>query len=206
MESPIFLSIFVVYLNSIVLAKHWRFPKQWKLLYVDLKMVFESRCQNITWFEVGFNSNLPILMTDSGKPFHIWQPSFDRPFYTNLVFSWDFSFLRRVSSKIFAIFERKLREIFRCVCSKQHLIGGSVFPHKRIHRATWVSRTLSQRTRDWPHLYLKEVSKIKQDVRVKRGAVDVTSDHDLVVAKLKLKLRKNGTGQERRCGFPEWRK
>ena len=38
-----------------------------------------------------------------------------------------------------------------------------------------------------------------QDVRVKRGA-DVASDHHLVTARLKLKLRRNDVDQERRKG------
>ena len=38
-----------------------------------------------------------------------------------------------------------------------------------------------------------------QDVRVKRGA-DVASDHHLVTARLKLKLRRNEADQERRKG------
>ena len=43
----------------------------------------------------------------------------------------------------------------------------------------------------------KKFRRSLEDARVKRGA-DAASDHHLVVAKLKLKLTRNGTGQERR--------
>ena len=67
--------------------------------------------------------------------------------------------------------------------------NGTLFMHRDIHKLTWTSpddRTQSQIDHiiingKWRHLLL--------DVRVKRQA-DVGSDHNLVVAKLKLKLRK----------------
>ena len=46
------------------------------------------------------------------------------------------------------------------------------------------------------HVCIAKFRRSLKDVRVKRGA-DVASDH-LVVAKLKLKLRRNETGQQRR--------
>ena len=68
------------------------------------------------------------------------------------------------------------------------IIGGSVFPHRRIHKATWVSpdhRTENQ----IDHICISQTSRISmQYVRVDRGA-DAASDHHLVLTKLKLKLR-----------------
>ena len=68
------------------------------------------------------------------------------------------------------------------------VIGGTVFQHKRIHKTTWTSpdgRTENQIDhitigRKWRRSLL--------DVRVKRGA-DAGSDHHLLVADLKVKLK-----------------
>ena len=68
------------------------------------------------------------------------------------------------------------------------VIGGTVFQHKQIHKTTWTSpdgRTVNQIDhvtigRKWRRSLL--------DVRVKRGA-DAASDHHLVVADLKFKLK-----------------
>ena len=80
-------------------------------------------------------------------------------------------------------------EMFTYLCSFNRLIiGGSVFPHKRIHKATWVSpdhRTENQ----IDHICISQKFKRSmQDVRVHRGA-DAASDHHLVLTKLKLKLK-----------------
>ena len=87
---------------------------------------------------------------------------------------------------------------FADTCMMNNLvIGGSMFPHKRIHKATWISpdhRTENQ----IDHICVsKKFRRSLQDVRVKRGA-DVGSDHHLVIARLKLKLRKNWTEQQGR--------
>ena len=84
------------------------------------------------------------------------------------------------------------------VCALNNMvIGGSVFPHKRIHKATWVSPDLITENQIDHVCIAKKFRRSLEDVRVKRGA-DVASDHHLVVAKLKLKLRRNETGQQRR--------
>jgi len=72
-----------------------------------------------------------------------------------------------------------------------------VFPHKRIHLATWVSPDhMTEYQID--HICIsKKFWRSLLDVRVMRGA-DVASDHHLVTAKLRLKLKKNGPDQERR--------
>ena len=84
-------------------------------------------------------------------------------------------------------------ERFTDLCATTNLvIGGSVFQHKRIHKATWVSpdlRTVNQ----IDHVCIgKKFRRSLQDLRVKRGA-DVASDHHLLVARLKLKLKRQYT-------------
>ena len=82
-------------------------------------------------------------------------------------------------------------ELFANTCALYNfVIGGTVFPHKEIHKGTWVSpdhKTINQ----IDHICIsKKFRRSLLDVKVKRGA-DVYSDHHLVVAKLKLKLKKN---------------
>ena len=69
------------------------------------------------------------------------------------------------------------------------VIRGSIFLHKRIHKATWVSPDhVTDNQID--HFYIsKTFRRSLQDVRVKRGA-DAASDHHLLMAT--LKLNRNG--------------
>ena len=87
------------------------------------------------------------------------------------------------------------------LCEENNLvIGGTLFQHKTIHKLTWTSpdrRTQSQIDHviingKWRHSL--------QDVRVMRHA-DVGSDHNLIVAKLTLKLRKAKIGDKRSQRF-----
>ena len=76
-------------------------------------------------------------------------------------------------------------EMFADLCSFNRLIiGGSVFPHRRIHKATWVSpdhRTENQ----IDHICISQ--KFRRSMQdVLRGA-DAASDHHLVLTKLKPK-------------------
>ena len=77
------------------------------------------------------------------------------------------------------------------LCATSDLvIGGSFFQHRRIHKVTWVSPDL-QTENQIDDMYIgKRFRRTLQDVRVRRGA-DVASDHHLLVARLKLKLRRN---------------
>ena len=84
-------------------------------------------------------------------------------------------------------------ELFVEMCAFNCMvIGGSIFPHKRIHKTTWVSPDhITENQID--HICIsKRLRRSVQDVRVYRGA-DVASDHHLVVATLRLKLRKYST-------------
>ena len=80
-------------------------------------------------------------------------------------------------------------ELFTDFCAFNDLvIGGTIFRHKTIHKTTWISpdgKTKNQIDhftidRKWRGSLI--------DVRVKRGA-DAGSDHHLLLATLKLKLR-----------------
>ena len=82
-------------------------------------------------------------------------------------------------------------------CGENDLIvGGSIFPHRDIHKTTWTSpdgKTVSQ----IDHIVINGRWKTSlMDVRAYRGA-DIASDHNLVIAKIKLKLRKNRKKQTR---------
>nr|KAG5689967.1 hypothetical protein BaRGS_033648 [Batillaria attramentaria] len=50
------------------------------------------------------------------------------------------------------------------------VIGGSIFPHKRIHKATWRSPDHVTENQIESHLHQPEVQEIVADVRVMRGA------------------------------------
>ncbi|VDO79852.1 unnamed protein product [Schistosoma margrebowiei] len=78
-----------------------------------------------------------------------------------------------------------------CVIDKP-VVGGTIFPHRRILKATWIS--LDHTTGDQIDQICinKKFQRLMEDVRTSRGA-DIASDHHLVVAKLKLKLKKNWT-------------
>ncbi|VDP39618.1 unnamed protein product [Schistosoma margrebowiei] len=73
----------------------------------------------------------------------------------------------------------------KCTC-------GAIFPHKRIHKATWISPDHATENQIDHICINKKFRRTMEDVRTRRGA-DVTSDHHLVVANLKLKLKKNWT-------------
>ena len=84
-------------------------------------------------------------------------------------------------------------ELFVDMCAfNSMVIGGSIFPDKRIHKVTWVSPDhFTENQID--HICInKRYRRSVQDVRVYRGA-DVASDHHLVVATLRLKLKKYNT-------------
>lgn len=82
-------------------------------------------------------------------------------------------------------------ERFSDLCAFNNLVvGGSVFPHKRIHKATWVSPDHSTENQIDHVCIGRKFRRSLLDVREKGGA-DVASDRHLVIAQLKLKLKKN---------------
>ena len=67
------------------------------------------------------------------------------------------------------------------------MIGRSVFPHKRIHKATWVSPNYTVENQIDHFCILRKSRRTQLDVRVMRGA-DANSDHHLLVGKLQYNL------------------
>lgn len=87
-------------------------------------------------------------------------------------------------------------------CNEANLvIGGSLFPHKPCHKATWISPDgITENQID--HFCISRLwKKCLLDVRVKRSA-DIGSDHHLLVASLRLKIasiqRPNQQGSRRK--------
>ena len=89
-------------------------------------------------------------------------------------------------------------EKFVGFCVENNLtVGGTMFQHKNIHKATWTSpdkNTVNQ----IDHLAINNKWRSSlNDVRTQRGA-DINSDHFLVIAKIRLKLKKaNHTTSEK---------
>ena len=68
------------------------------------------------------------------------------------------------------------------------VIGGSLFPHKHVHKATWISPDrVTENQLD--HITINKKFRTSMlDVRVKRGA-DIASDHHLLICQFRLKLK-----------------
>ncbi|VDO74918.1 unnamed protein product [Schistosoma margrebowiei] len=84
-------------------------------------------------------------------------------------------------------------ERFANLCAFNKLvIGGTIFPHKRIHKTTWTSPDHTTQNQIDHICINKTFRRTIEDVRTKRGA-DIASDYHLLVAKMKLKLKKYWT-------------
>lgn len=81
-------------------------------------------------------------------------------------------------------------ERFADFCAFNSLvIGGSVFKHKRIHQATWVSPDGETENQIDHFCISHRFRRSIEDVKAVRGA-DVGSDHHLLLAKFRLRLKK----------------
>ncbi|VDO49934.1 unnamed protein product [Schistosoma margrebowiei] len=79
--------------------------------------------------------------------------------------------------------------IFANLCAFNKLvIDGTVFPHKRIHKAIWTSPDHTTQNQIDHICINKKFRKTMEDVRTKRGA-DIAADHHLLVAKMELKFK-----------------
>ncbi|XP_012943709.1 uncharacterized protein LOC101861615 [Aplysia californica] len=86
-------------------------------------------------------------------------------------------------------------------CALNNLvIGGTLFPHRTIHKLTW-NYPNGRDKNQIDHLVIGGMwRRSLQDVKVRRGA-DVGSDHHLVTARIKLKLKKTFTREATRTRF-----
>jgi hypothetical protein len=66
-------------------------------------------------------------------------------------------------------------------------IGGTVFPHKQINKTTWTSPD-GKMENQIDHITIARKWRSLQDVKARRGT-DAASDHQIVQASLKIKLR-----------------
>ena len=84
--------------------------------------------------------------------------------------------------------------------SNRCIIGGTIFPHGDIHKLSWRSpdgNTVNQ----IDHVIVnKKWQRSLLDVKVHRGT-NVGSDHHLLIAKIRLKLRATPTVKQRRRVF-----
>lgn len=79
-------------------------------------------------------------------------------------------------------------ELFTEFCGIHDLvIGGSLFPHKKSHKVTWVSPDLVTENQIDHICINRQFRRSLQDVRNKRSA-DVGSDHHLLLGEIKLQL------------------
>ncbi|VDP79134.1 unnamed protein product, partial [Schistosoma mattheei] len=84
-------------------------------------------------------------------------------------------------------------ERFANLCAfNKFVIGGRIFPHERIQKAIRISPDHTKENQIGNICINKIFRRTMEDVRTRRGA-DIASDHHLVVANLKLKLKKNWT-------------
>ena len=92
-------------------------------------------------------------------------------------------------------------ELFINFCADNSLvIGGSIFQHKDIHKATWMSPDHHTHNQIDHICIKKKFRRSLQNVRVFRSA-DVASDHHLLVGQIRLRLKRQRDCPRRRTQY-----
>lgn len=82
-------------------------------------------------------------------------------------------------------------DLFTNFClSNDLVIGGTLFPHKQIHKYTWTSPNGKTRNQIDHITISSKWRRSLLDVRNRRGA-DIASDHELLIAEIRLKICSN---------------
>ena len=84
--------------------------------------------------------------------------------------------------------------------SNRCIIGGNIFPHRDIHKLSWRSPDGNTVNQIDDVIVNKKWQRSLLDVKVHRGP-DIGSDHHLLIAKIRLKLRATPTIKQRHRGF-----
>ena len=81
------------------------------------------------------------------------------------------------------------------------IVGGTIFPHRNIHKETWNSPDGETKNQIDHVLVQQKFRRSLYDVRSWRNA-DCDSDHNLVIARVKIRLKVNrGSRNERKMRF-----
>ena len=86
-----------------------------------------------------------------------------------------------------------------CVLN-QLMIGCSIFPHKRIHEATWISPNHVMENQIDHICISRKFRRSWQEVRVMRGA-DVSSDDQLLMTKVRVRLKRFSNANSTRTRY-----
>jgi len=86
-------------------------------------------------------------------------------------------------------------ELFTDLCGQKDLvIGGTIFPHKDIHKAAWTAPDMSVKNQIDHVAISRRWRRALTDVRDYQGA-DAGGDHELLIARLQVRIvsiRKSG--------------
>ncbi|VDP01653.1 unnamed protein product [Schistosoma margrebowiei] len=85
--------------------------------------------------------------------------------------------------------ESKWREICKSMRNQLNAIGCTISPHKRLHKAAWVSSEHTQKNQVDHICINEEFGATVEGMRTRRGA-HIASHHHMVVSKMELKLKK----------------
>ncbi|XP_053373668.1 craniofacial development protein 2-like [Mercenaria mercenaria] len=89
-------------------------------------------------------------------------------------------------------------ELFTDFCGQNDLvIGGSIFPHKNIHKSTWTSPDHTVNNQIDHVTISRRWRRTLTDVRAYRSA-DAGSDHQLVIAKLQVRIARVKKSEQQR--------